>query len=166
MPTKPRPAIKINVQAATADTLADELRDYDARMKADAASRWRAWAERVADGGELPTPRELLEAASTLGITDPGRCLHADAQAVSEHRNYMRTAASCREVAAEKLEPYGGRMDRLQADIDATAEKLQSLRTLYDEVSGGCCEPFWISAADRVAAEHPRALTPSWGKKK
>jgi hypothetical protein len=145
--TKPKPTRTSKLPARIA-ALAAELRE-------EALADWRAWAQQIADGGDAPAAREVIEAARILKVDNPASQLQADADAIGELASYSRAAALCRQSVADKLVPYAGNIETLRAKAESLRAESDRLLAELELVSSGCSEPYWTSASHHLKRRHP-----------
>lgn len=136
--------------------LSATIRQRDRQLKAEAMQSWRRWAQQVADGGECPAAREVIEVAAILGIDNAAANLQADADAIAQYDQAQQNAAMCRKTVASKLVPFGGSAEKLAAAVEAAKAEHARLAAILDEVQSGCSESFWTSHAHRLSTTHPR----------
>lgn len=144
--TKPKPVT----------SLPASIEALHAEMRAEGLARWRAWAKQIAEGGNPPSARDLLEVGAILEVDTPAERLQADADALAELATFERSAESCRRAVAEKLEPFGGRIERLRAKLAATKAEVEQLAATLQDVEHGCSEPHWTSAIHHLKRRHER----------
>lgn len=137
MPTATR---KKNAASSIVAKIDSELAD----MKTAAIARWREWAHSIAVGGPSPEPREVLEAAFTIGIADAGPALEADAKVIAEVVRHEQRAARDRAARAAALEPYGG--------VEGVAKLIEQRRAELVELER-LASP-WAALAGAYADQH------------
>lgn len=135
--------------------LRQSIREQERRLKTDALSAWQRWAQAVATGGEVPTAREVVDAAHLLGIEHAASQLQADADAIVEVRRCETAAAVCRKAVADKLEAFGGRVENLEAAVAAAKAEYDRLAEILAAVQDGCSEGFWRGATHEARRGHP-----------
>jgi hypothetical protein len=127
------------------------------RQLADkAAADWRSWAVAVADGGDFPDVRDLLSAATALGIPDAVVALRDDAQAITDSRIAIDNIAVCEANAAALLEPYGGRVDKLEAAIVEAKREVERLADILDRASDAPGRSFYVNSLHHTRVKHSR----------
>ena len=139
----------------TAATLPARIESLTAEMRAEALANWRRWAEAIAAGHDAPAAREVLEAAQILKIDAPAATLQADADALAELKRYEAAQDLCRRTVAEKLEPWGGRVEKLRAAAVAAKAEADRLAGELDQIEGGCSMSHWTVAAHALKKQHP-----------
>lgn len=128
------------------------------KLKREAASKWRAWAEAIADGGKPPSPIEVLEAAAVLELREPWPALEADANAIAEARDLELRAQLCRDKINERTAPFGGaqgvrdRINELRAEL-RKLEGLVGITALHHQAGQLAGE------ASRLRAKFPRVFS-------
>jgi hypothetical protein len=148
---KTMPATKATKPADVAPT------DFRSAITADAAKRWRTWADTLSGGGDPPGVRELFEAAAILGIDDPADAIRADAEALTEYRKAEANVDLCRATAAEKIKQWGS-IEELQHEIFTTEALLAELRATLADVQHECNSYHWLAARHRIASRNPRVF--------
>ena len=91
-----------------------------AELKAEARTKWNAWAIRLADTGVLPQPRDLLDAGICLGFESPADALERDAKIIT---------AEARIAEWEKETGGHEAISRLVAELQDQMERAEALRT-------------------------------------
>ena len=102
-----------------------------AELKAEARTKWNAWAIRLADTGVLPQPRDLLDAGICLGFESPADALERDAKIITAARGRQREIAAAEARIAEWEKETGGHeaISRLVAELQDQMERAEALRT-------------------------------------
>jgi hypothetical protein len=136
--------------------LSATIRDRDRQLKAEALKTWQRWAQEITDGGDCPSAREVIDVAAILGVDNAAAQLQADADAIAEFDQAERNIALCRKAVADKLEPFGGRVDKLEAAVQAAKSEHARLAAILDEVHGGASESFWTASVSRLKTAHRR----------
>lgn len=129
-------------------TLAQKLNGQLDEIHAANVATWRAMAKALAEG-TAPRPRDLLEVAAALEIDNPGPALEADAAAMQERLQCDAGVAICAREIAEKLRPFGGRVEALRAAAVKADNEARRLLELLDNVTA-CPEHYWIGRASSV----------------
>ena len=129
-------------------TLAQKLNNQLDEIHAVNVATWRAMAKALAEG-TAPRPRDLLEVAAALEIDNPGPALEADAEAMHDRLRCDAGIKLCRDEVAEKLKPFGGRVETLRAAAEKADVEAKRLRDLLDNVTA-CHEHYWYGRASQV----------------
>ena len=129
-------------------TLAQKLNNQLDEIHAVNVATWRAMAKALAEG-TAPRPRDLLEVAAALEIDNPGPALEADAAAMQERLQCDAGVALCAREIAEKLKPFGGRVETLRAAAEKASVEATRLRDLLENVTA-CHEHYWYGRASQV----------------
>jgi hypothetical protein len=145
--TKPKPK---------AETAAQSLARLNQQLRNQSIADWQRWAVQIADGGSPPDGRELLAAASALGIDDPAAALEDDSAAIFEARAAARNEAACEAVYAEMIAPFGGDPDKILAAIEAARAEVERLQAVYRNAIDQCGASYYRSRVHNVRVNHTR----------
>lgn len=138
----------------SAETLPARIESLAAELRVEALTRWRSWAQAIADGHDAPAARDVLEVAQVLAIDAPAARLQADADALAELKRFEAAEQLCRRTAAEKLSAYGGRVEKLRAAFETAKAEADRLAAELDAVTSGCSESHWTVAAHSLKRKH------------
>jgi hypothetical protein len=136
--------------------LSATIREQDRQLKAEALKTWQRWATDLAAGGDCPSAREVIDVAAILGVDNAAAQLQADADAIAEFDQAERNIALCRKAVADKLQPFGGRVEKLEAAVQAAKSEHARLAAILDEVHGGASESFWTARITRLKRQTSR----------
>jgi hypothetical protein len=139
-----------------APTIAQSIDDSLSLARSEAVARWRSWAEQLAAGEAAPSPRDILDTASILGVRDPGAALKADAQAIAEVEALEARIAADKQRATEFVAQYGGREKMLASLREAEARVAELQAAIRRSASESAMT--WGPAISRVRANHPRVF--------
>jgi hypothetical protein len=132
------------------------LAKLNCQLQEQATADWRRWAVQIASGDSLPDMRELVSAASALGIDDPAAAMQDDSEAVAEVRRAAKNIALCQQTADTLLEPWGGSLDKLDAAIVSAQRELERLKEIRGRAADGCSRCYWVDLKHNVCRKHPR----------
>ena len=135
---------------------AESLRNLNRDILRQSAADWRRWAIDVANGQSAPDARELLAAASALDIEDAAEALEDDAAAILQVRTAEDCIEKCRRATDDLLDPWGGRLDKLEAAITEAKREVERLTEIHGNAAGGCSRSFWVDLSHRLRVGHPR----------
>lgn len=135
-------------------TLPNRIHALAAEMRSTALANWRRWSQTIADGGDAPAARDVLEAAQILKIDNPASQLQADANALTELASIDRAAAICRRTVVEKLAQYGGSIDEIESRLAAAKAEVVRLAEDLEAISSGCSESYWTTARHQLQRRH------------
>lgn len=143
-------------------TLAAKLADQLAELKQHHIDSWRSMAKGLAEGNG-PRPKDLLEVAAALDIANPGEALEADAEALRERKSCEAAIKICRDTVADKLKPFGGRIENLRLACEKADAEARRLREELAYVADAH-EGYWQGRISRLERENPRAFNGEWPK--
>jgi hypothetical protein len=145
--------------AATAKTPSpNPFKKAHARMIREARGRWRGWAAAIADGGDWPSPRDILESGVILGLAEPAAALEADADALRTLAQVEKNIVAIEAAGVEALAPWGGLAGLEAAIVQAKAEatRLEELQRSWAD-GGPSLSQRW--ERDRIKRSYPRLFT-------
>lgn len=132
----PTARTKSKPSAETPRAVPRTIRDAHRRQRADALTRWREWARAAADGGDIPSPGELLAAGALLGLASPAEALEADATACRDLAHAEAQIVFIDATNADRLAQFGGDRAGLAREIEATEQRLRELKEVLFQVDG------------------------------
>lgn len=148
MPMSTKTAALVPAAAAT-------ITDLSNAAKRAAFERWSGWAFDLADGGTMPAVSEIMAAGLALGLPDAIAALSADAAAIVKARTLEERIAGRQRWHKELLQPHGGSLKTLKAEIKRRREELVELERVRSSV-------WWDSRLGSLKAQlvELRAATP------
>jgi hypothetical protein len=137
-------------------TPAESIRRVNKQLTAQASADWRTWAIALANGEGAPDGRDLMAAATALNIEDAAEALEDDAAAILQVRTAEDCIEKCRRATDDLLDPWGGRLDKLEAAITEAKREVERLTEIHGNAAGGCSRSFWVDLSHRLRVGHPR----------
>jgi hypothetical protein len=125
-----------------------------ARMIRETRDRWRGWAAAIADGGDWPAPRDILESGVILGLAEPAAALEADVDALRTLSQVEKNIVAIEAAGVEALAPWGGLAGLEAAIVQAKAEatRLEELHRSWAD-GGPSLSQRW--ERDRIKRQYP-----------
>jgi hypothetical protein len=124
------------------------------RMVRETRDRWRGWAAAIADGGDWPSPRDILESGVILGLAEPAAALEADVDALRTLSQVEKNIVAIEAAGVEALAPWGGLAGLEAAIVQAKAEatRLEELHRSWAD-GGPSLSQRW--ERDRIKRQYP-----------
>ena len=124
------------------------------RMVRETRDRWRGWAAAIADGGDWPSPRDILESGVILGLAEPAAALEADVDALRTLSQVEKNIVAIEAAGVEALAPWGGLAGLEAAIVQAKAEatRLEELHRSWAD-GGPSLSQRW--ERDRIKRSYP-----------
>ena len=135
--------------------MAKTIAESFAALEKESLLAWRDWAKQVANGGDPPHPRSLLEVAAVLRIDSPGEELQADADAIVEAAALEDSARDATDQLRAKLKPWGGTLTGLDTAIQEAAAQVRKLQVVRLG-SDWECPAADVARAAAIRKKHPR----------
>ena len=125
-------------------TIADKFRSHVTEQ----ARLWHQWSSDIAAGRAAPSPAAVLNAAAVLGHDQPAEQLEADAAVLAEVSRLERLAVDLAAELKSKLRPWGGSLEKLDAELAAAERRAKEIRDFRQQWSWGCADDTAAEAAD------------------
>ena len=135
--------------------MAKTIAESFAALEKESLLAWRDWAKQVANGGDPPHPRSLLEVGAVLRIDSPGEELQADADAIVEAAALEDSARDAADQLRAKLKPWGGSLAGLDAAIQTASAEVRRLQ-IVRLGSDWECPAADVARAAAIRKKHPR----------
>ncbi len=132
------------------------LKGKFAALEKATLEQWRLWASTLAKGGSPPSPLDVLNAASILGVEGPPAvALESDSEAITLVAALEARVAERQAAYDELVGQHDGR-DGIAGRITQASEELRRLEAIQARIVGGPGNAHHRQEAARVKSAHPR----------
>jgi hypothetical protein len=129
-----------------------------AQLERETLRQWKTWAEAIAEGGPAPSPLDVLNAASILGVDGPPAvALESDSEAITLVANLDARVAERQAAYDALVEQHGGR-DGIAVKLVEANEELRRLEEIQRAIVGGPGTSHHRQEAGRLRSQHPRVF--------
>jgi len=126
------------------------------------STTWREWAFRLAEGGELPGPLELLECGGILGVPSPAEALEEDVAAIGKNETLRVSLEAKWAKVVELLRPFDGDPRNVQSIIDEKRDEIKGLEEILTRRNWAKCPQSIAQELRQFQSRYPRV----WGAAK